>query len=128
LAKSTLPNLFDNHPPFQIDGNFGGAAAIAEMLCSPTPASSSAPGAAQGLGRRQLPRPARAGRFEVDVAWREGRLTRAAIRSNLGGTCRLRVAGAIRLHSGETPVAFTMAAGVAVFETVPGGRYTVTVE
>ena len=109
--RCTLPNLFDTHPPFQIDGNFAATAGIAEMLLqshAPTSTNTVPPtlnsqlstlkcqihllpalpkawanGSVQGLRAR--------GGFEVAMAWKDGKLTEARIRSLLGNRCVVRL-------------------------------------
>jgi alpha-L-fucosidase 2 len=98
LATKTLPNLFDDHPPFQIDGNFGATAAIAEMLVQShlqtangnyeahlipsLPAIMSSKGSAKGIRAR--------GGFIIDLSWENGALKEAEIKSTLGGKLALR--------------------------------------
>ena len=108
LQRSTAKNLFDMHPPFQIDGNFGGTAGIAEMLVQshdgeinllPALPKQWNSGSFSGLRAR--------GGFEINLSWKDGRVERAEIKSLLGQPCRV--------HCGTV---------VKDFPTVAGRTYT----
>jgi alpha-L-fucosidase 2 len=135
LAKSTLPNLFDDHPPFQIDGNFGGTAGVAEMLLQshvrewsgghlvhrvdllPALPAAWPAGRARGLVAR--------GNVRTDIEWSGGRLVRATLLASDGRELRVRLPAGMRgatvAVDGLPPARMDFPGGVAVVPRVGGG-------
>ncbi|MHA1372051.1 MAG: glycosyl hydrolase family 95 catalytic domain-containing protein, partial [Promethearchaeota archaeon] len=105
LRRSTYPNLFDSHPPFQIDGNFGGIAGIVEMLLQSHGAEDNIEldelsllpalprqwpnGRVKGLRAR--------GGYEVEMNWKDGKLVEAKIYSMVGGILQLRTKQPVKI-------------------------------
>lgn len=116
----TYPNLFDAHPPFQIDGNFGCAAGIAEMLMQshdgalhilPSLPKRWKDGKVSGLVAR--------GGFEVDLEWKEGKVTMLKVRSSLGGNLRIRTYDELVMKGGAEMTTASDAVNPNPFYTVP---------
>ncbi|RIJ78379.1 hypothetical protein D1871_03070 [Nakamurella silvestris] len=130
LKSNTLDNLWDTHPPFQIDGNFGGTSGVAEMLLQsqtgvvdvlPALPSAWAKGSYTGLKAR--------GDVTVGAKWEGGSLRSATLTPAKAGVVKVRnsaFAGPLSLtKAGGAAVAFTAAAGVVTFTAEAGQTYTV---
>ena len=93
-GAGSYPNLFDAHPPFQIDGNFGGAAGIAEMfLQSQTKFIDLLPALPDGLPNGLVKGLCARGGFVLNVKWKEGKLVEVEIVSKAGKDCNIRYNG-----------------------------------
>jgi len=126
VKKYTFDSLFSNcSGALQVDGSFGMSAAVAEMLLQshegeldllPTLPASWSSGEVKGLCAR--------GGFEVDIMWEKGRLSSARIRSKMGGPCRIRSEGTIRMsRMGKEVEVKKIAPGVFEFQTEKNTEY-----
>jgi len=124
----TYLNLLDAHPPFQIDGNFGGVSGMTEMLLQsqdniihllPALPTAWQSGKIKGLRAR--------GSFEVDIAWRNHQLESATIKSFQDGTCSLRTDRPIKIQGSSAKSEKTTAGYKTVFAVKKGMTYMLTI-
>jgi alpha-L-fucosidase 2 len=127
LRKSTYPNLFDAHPPFQIDGNFGTTAGVAEMLLqSHTGKISMLPALPKAWNNGKVCGLRARGGFQVDMAWEEGKLTKAAVLSIQGETCRIKGEVPLKVIRGNEEILIrTKDENTFEFDTESGKCYNI---
>ncbi|HTV75448.1 MAG TPA: hypothetical protein VMD57_00510, partial [Candidatus Baltobacteraceae bacterium] len=128
VSTHLYPNLFNKYPPFQIDGNFGATAAIAEMLLQsqeneinllPALPQAWPAGSVKGLRAR--------GGFDVAMTWNQGKLTGATIESKIGSPARVRTAMPVEVKMGNQIVSVTRPEpDVVEFPTQAGGEYVLS--
>jgi alpha-L-fucosidase 2 len=116
-------NMLDAHPPFQIDGNFGYTAGIMEMIVQshagfvhllPAIPQEWSSGKISGIKTR--------GGFELDIEWKNGKLSKAVLHSSLGGNCRLRSSEALKIKGAKVKTAEGQNPN-PLFKTVSAGSF-----
>ncbi|TCC88563.1 glycoside hydrolase family 95 protein [Pedobacter frigiditerrae] len=131
LQRCTLDNLWDTHPPFQIDGNFGGTAGVAEMLLQshegfidllPAIPQKWKTGSFDGLLAR--------GNFEVSANWKNNQAMNFAIKSKVGGICKLRYPNiqqaVVKNASGKQIILLSKKKDFVSFKTKAGDSFTIS--
>lgn len=122
----SYPNLFDAHPPFQIDGNFAGTAGIIEMLMQsqnneihllPALPAAWKSGEIKGIVAK--------GNFTVNIDWKDGKLVTAGVVSNIGGSCTIRANEPFKVEGVKAKAKKTAIGYTITFETKKGGTYKV---
>ncbi|MEA5404737.1 glycoside hydrolase family 95 protein [Arcicella sp. DC2W] len=119
----TYPNLFCAHPPFQIDGNFGGTSGISEMILQshdglinilPAIPDDWQDGEIKGMKAR--------GGFEIDITWKNKQVTQLVIRSSIGGNCIIKTPNTLNLV-GNQSLKKAKNFNAYEFQTIKGGVY-----